>query len=150
LRVSDHSLEVREFRRAARQLLFWKRGEQVFNQLNTTWAIVAVAANGDFSTFSPELLSMTNLHYGDFILGNLASCTVDMNKADRMHRDIQSGILLCAQSCEYFGLCGGDAPSNKIFENGTFISSETLYCQLSRKALIDAALESLQFELSVL
>lgn len=141
---------MREFRRAARQLLFWKRGEQVLNQLTTPWAIITVAANGNFSTFSPELLSMTNLHYGDFILGNLASGTVDVNKAGKMYRDIQSGILLCAQSCEYFSLCGGGAPSNKIFENGTFISAETLYCQLSRKALIDAAIESLQFELSIL
>jgi len=50
----------------------------------------------------------------------------------------------CKQTCEHFELCLGGAPSNKLFENGTFDTAETLYCRLSKKALIEVVLRRLE------
>ena len=43
-------------------------------------------------------------------------------------------------TCEYFSICQGGSPANKLFENGTFDSTETLFCRMSKKAVIDVVL----------
>jgi uncharacterized protein len=50
----------------------------------------------------------------------------------------------CRQTCEYFDICLGGCPANKIFENGTFDSTETLFCRLAKKAVIDVVLERVE------
>ena len=47
-------------------------------------------------------------------------------------------------TCEYFGFCGGGAPVNKYSENGSFDSTETLFCRLNRKVLVDVILGKLE------
>jgi sulfatase maturation enzyme AslB (radical SAM superfamily) len=54
-----------------------------------------------------------------------------------MNDAIQAGVRKCRESCGYFGLCGGGAPSNKFAENGRFDSTETLYCRFKKQLLID-------------
>ena len=99
----------------------------------TPFIMVNIKYNGEFSTFSPELLSMESNTYGDFIIGNLLYDTFDSvcetAKFKQMHEDIQAGVDLCKRTCQYFSLCGGGAPSNKYFENGSFRTSETMYCR---------------------
>jgi uncharacterized protein len=46
-----------------------------------------------------------------------------------MHRQIAAGVERCRRECEYFELCGGGAPANKLYENGSFDSTETIYCR---------------------
>jgi uncharacterized protein len=41
-------------------------------------------------------------------------------------------------------MCGGGAPVNKYFENGSFVSTETLFCRLNRKVLLDVVLDKLE------
>jgi uncharacterized protein len=114
----------------------------------TPFTMINIAHNGDFSTFSPELLSMKSSHYGDFILGNVRHHTFDSacatDKFKRMNRDIQAGVDSCKRTCQYFSLCGGGAPSNKYFENGSFATSETMYCKYTKKILTDIILEDLE------
>jgi uncharacterized protein len=114
----------------------------------TPFTMINIAYNGDFSTFSPELLSMKSSHYGDFILGNVRHHTFDSacatDKFKRMNRDIQAGVDSCKRTCQYFSLCGGGAPSNKYFENGSFATSETMYCKYTKKILTDIILEDLE------
>ena len=43
---------------------------------------------------------------------------------------------------------GGGAPVNKLSENGSFASTETLYCRLTRQAMLDVVLDKLQPPLS--
>ena len=50
----------------------------------------------------------------------------------------------CRRNCRYFDLCGGGAPSNKYFGNGSFVSDETLYCRSSIRVPIDIVLTSLE------
>ncbi|MEM9215088.1 MAG: cyclophane-forming radical SAM/SPASM peptide maturase GrrM/OscB [Cyanobacteria bacterium P01_F01_bin.150] len=114
----------------------------------TPFTMLNIAYNGDFSTFSPELLSMDSEVYGDFILGNIVNQSFDKvcqtPKFKHMNRDIQAGVSLCKKTCEYFSVCGGGAPSNKYFENGSFNSSETMYCKYTKKILTDIVLADLE------
>jgi uncharacterized protein len=114
----------------------------------TPFTMINIAYNGDFSTFSPELLSMKSSHYGDFILGNIRHHTFDSvcstDKFKSINRDIQAGVDSCKRTCQYFSLCGGGAPSNKYFENGSFATSETMYCKYTKKILTDIILEDLE------
>ena len=46
-------------------------------------------------------------------------------------------------SCRYFGVCGGGAPVNKMFENRSLVSGETSFGRLSIQAAADALLKFL-------
>ena len=76
---------------------------------------------------------------GNVLHDDLASIA-ESPRFQRICRDVDEGIAKCRAVCEYFGLCGGGSPSNKYFENGTFASTATLHCTLSKKAVIDVVL----------
>jgi uncharacterized protein len=59
-----------------------------------------------------------------------------------MSHDIASGVEICRRSCEYFSVCGGGAPVNKLFENGSFASGRTSFCDLTQKVPIDLILDA--------
>jgi len=105
-----------------------------------------VDSHGNVSSFSPELLGLKNAAYGDFLLGNIntqslaeihASCL-----GSAMHREIQAGVAACRESCDYFSVCGGGAPVNKLFEAGSFASSRTSFCTLTQIVPTDLILEA--------
>jgi uncharacterized protein len=119
----------------------------------TPFTMINIAHNGDFSTFSPELLSMKSDVYGDFILGNITQHdlrSIDQtDKFKKLDRDIQAGVKMCQKTCPYFSLCGGGAPANKYYENGTFRSTETIYCRYTKKIIADIILEALEKQLGI-
>ena len=51
---------------------------------------------------------------------------------------------MCRQQCRYFGFCGGSPPGNKFFENGTFASTETMFCRLHKQTCMDVTLDILE------
>jgi uncharacterized protein len=106
--------------------------------LNVDW-------KGDFSTFSPELLGTTHPAYGDFCLGNIYRNdlidTLSGPKARFLAQEIHRGVELCREECEYFNFCGSRFPSNKLFENGSFASTETINCRLRIKATVDVIMD---------
>jgi uncharacterized protein len=124
------------------------------SQTNVPMTIISFDSEGNISTFSPELLTMTHAAYGDFIFGNVFQHALeDILKEPKflaVHREIQQGVLKCLQSCPYFMFCGGGNPSNKLFENGTFNSTETRACRLRVKATTDAAIEHLEHKYRIL
>jgi len=115
---------------------------------NVPLCIIAVDWQGNISTFSPELLGMKDPRYGDFVIGNVATDTLDsilMNpKFTAVYRDVAGGIKQCKTTCEYFCVCGGGTPSTKLHQNGTFNSAETLACRLRIKAIGNVALDFLE------
>lgn len=115
------------------------------NTQSTPFSIITVDHAGNFCTFSPELLGMKDDRYGDFVIGNFLRDDLDTaancEKFNRLKAEIDAGIDACRQSCEYFEMCGGGAPSNKLYENGSFATSETMYCRLTKKAVTDEALQ---------
>jgi uncharacterized protein len=118
------------------------------NQLVEPFAVTSMDWAGNIATFSPELLGLKNAQYDDFLLGNInRDALVDLpHRANlaRMARDINAGVAMCRRGCEYFSVCGGGEPVNKLAENGTFVSSETRYCRLTRMRTTDLVLEALE------
>lgn len=125
-----------------------------YTDMNKPFVIVNFDHQGNFSTFDPELLSVSTKQYGDFILGNVLhdslASVCDTEKFQQIYRDMAAGVELCHQTCEYFGLCGGGAGSNKYWENGTFNCSETQACRFRIKAIADVVLDGLENSLELL
>jgi uncharacterized protein len=118
------------------------------NQLVEPFAITSMDWAGNIATFSPELLGLKNAEYGDFILGNInRDALVDLPQRanfTRMLADIETGVAMCRERCEYFSVCGGGEPVNKLAENGTFASTETIYCRLTKMRATDLVLDALE------
>ncbi|GCE23944.1 cyclophane-forming radical SAM/SPASM peptide maturase GrrM/OscB [Dictyobacter kobayashii] len=121
----------------------------IFAETNTPATILNFDCDGNISTFSPELLTITHPTYQDFFFGNVHTIAklddlFQHPKFLSINADIQRGVSRCQASCDYFQVCGGGAPSNKLHENGTFDSTETHACRLQVKMTMDALLEHLE------
>ena len=144
-------LQVREFENLKNLICYGMPNE--FKSQSVPFTIVSIDYQGNFSTFSPELLSMSSTTYGNFILGNVlnnsfeSACKTD--KFKKINQDIQAGVDLCRRTCQYFSVCGGGAPANKYFENGSFASTETMYCRYNTQMLTDIILEDIETSLGL-
>ena len=118
------------------------------NTQTRPFRIFSVSVTGEFSTFSPELLGFTSAGYGSLDLGNVRTDSprkvASSSKFLKIFGDIEAGISKCQQSCEYYDLCGGGAPANKLFETGTFNSAATRFCEFSVKIPRKIVLEDLE------
>ncbi|NJL10912.1 MAG: GRRM system radical SAM/SPASM domain protein [Richelia sp. RM1_1_1] len=146
---SEKTIEVREFERTKGVIL---HGNDITVGQFHPFSIINIDHKGNFMTYSPELLSMSSPEYGDFILGNVMNnsfeSVCETEKFKKINGDIQAGVDLCRKTCEYFSLCGGGSPGNKYFENGSFRSSETMYCRYTLKILADIVLADIEQSLS--
>jgi uncharacterized protein len=140
-------LGVREFHSAMAAVRFsGDVSEPASDQQNGAWRIVTVDCGGQYTTFSPELLGLA---WGDdtFVMGSVLDTPIrdaaESPKFRRLEGEIAAGIRACEAGCEYFRYCGGGAPVNKYSENGSFASSETMFCQLTRKVVLDVVAEEL-------
>lgn len=115
------------------------------NELNRPFSILSVDAEGNFSTFDPELLSVASDQYGTFNLGNIRDLSlVESTKTEQFRRlmtDMSAGVETCQKGCEYFGLCGGGNGSNKFWEHGSLASSETNACRFGTKIPVQVLLD---------
>ncbi|CAN5612805.1 GRRM system radical SAM/SPASM domain protein [soil metagenome] len=154
---SGGRIRVREFDSALQRILangkpdadkFVYANEQVrpFGILNVDW-------QGNFSTFSPELLGFNAPEYGEFSFGSVHTSafqdSIQTPKFQKVLADIQAGVEKCRSECAYFELCGGGAPANKYFENGGFASSETSYCRSVIKLPINIVMHDLEKSLNL-
>ena len=123
------------------------------NNQVTEFGIISVDCDGNLSTFSPELLGVQSPTYGDFCFGNIMTDDLARmaknHKFKRVRKDIAAGVRLCAKTCEYYSFCGGGAPANKYFENGSFASTETMFCRYTIKLPLDIVLADLEESLSI-
>jgi uncharacterized protein len=124
--------------------VFRPEADGVRNVQAEPFCMLNVDCNGNVSTFSPELLGLKNSKYNDFVIGNILAASLEDMRCgaalSAMSRDIAAGVELCRKSCEYFSVCGGGAPVNKLFENGSFNSARTSFCDLTQKVPIDLIL----------
>ena len=138
---------IREVEHALQQVIRPKDAP-FSNQLVEPFAITSMDWAGNISTFSPELLGLKNAQYGDFLLGNINhDALVEMphrGNLARMLKDIQAGVAMCRERCEYFSVCGGGEPVNKLAENGSFVSTETTYCRVTKMRATDLVLDALE------
>jgi uncharacterized protein len=138
---------IREIDDAQRNI-FRPKDAGFFNQLATPFAITSMDWTGNIATFSPELLGLKSPAYDDFVLGNInrdrLTDLADRPLLARMTADIDAGIALCRETCEYFSVCGGGEPVNKMFENGSFATAETTYCRMTKMRATDLVLDRLE------
>jgi uncharacterized protein len=132
---------------AALQQVIRPREVPFYNQLVEPFAITSMDWAGNIATFSPELLGLENPAYDNFILGNINHSTLSDFAGSavlaRMLADINAGVAMCRDKCEYFSVCGGGEPVNKISENGSFASTETAYCRITKMRATDLILDAL-------
>ena len=116
------------------------------NQQVEPLAMLNMDCLGNVSSFSPELLGYKNAVYNDFVIGNINTDSMEQIRDSQwlaaMQRDIDAGVAACRASCEYFSICGGGAPMNKLTENGSFDSAQTVFCSLIQMAAADVVLAS--------
>jgi uncharacterized protein len=150
---SGGSVQIREFQRAttailtAKEKVPWqelaKQNDQVL-----PFRILSVDCQGLVSTFSPELLGVKDERRGNFVFGQLGRIDLAAIRASeqfmRVANEVMQGVKKCSRTCEYFSVCGGGAPSNKYFENGSLSSTATLYCRTSIQLPIDVVLSHLE------
>jgi uncharacterized protein len=104
--------------------------------------VVTVGVDGGFSTFCPELHQIRyedgSIHcFGNVKENELIDIFGNLNFL-KIHEKIMEGVRKCAASCDRFAICGSSHPSNKYFDNGSFDSTETLFCRTRIKATADA------------
>lgn len=121
------------------------RGGEIFSRLSNPLSIISVSSRGDVSTYAPELLYDSRFTFGNVHVDRLEDIFSKPGFL-ALKAEIDAGVALCRETCAYFTVCGGGCPSNKISENGTANSTETLHCRLTKMALTDAALSVLEAE----
>lgn len=122
-----------------------------YNTMNRPYRILNFAANGDFTTFCPELLGAPNGPHGPIVMGNILSDGLDSLRSNptfmAVQQEIERGVSACQQTCSYWRFCGGGSPSNKFFEHGRFDVTETVTCRIHKKASVDVLLDFLDSQL---
>lgn len=145
-------VRIREFDSALHRIMRGRSEEAerfVYeNEQVRPFGILSIDWQGNFSTYSPELLGLSLGDYGSFSFGSVHEGhlvdAVQTPKFQQVLADIQSGVERCRTECAYFKLCGGGAPANKFFENGSFASSSTQYCRYAVKVPINLVLRDLE------
>lgn len=142
--AEGYRLHIREIERVA---VILAEDVTAHNEQVEPWDVIAVAANGDVTSFSPDFMELRSSDHGDFCFGNILDKDFDgliggeiFNKTSE---EIRLGVELCRMNCRYFEVCGGGSPSNKMSENRSLISGETSFCKLSIQAPADALFEFL-------
>ncbi len=134
---------VREFDLMHRAV-FRPEGSAFGNTQTEPFQIVTVGVNGDFSTFSPEFLGVRDPRIGDFVIGNLAAGPIERAAGNpkflALKSEIDAGVEKCRASCEYFSVCGGGAPANKLGELGTMDATVTRFCECTVMGAADLVL----------
>jgi len=121
--------------------------------MNHPFVIVNVDAQGNVSSFDPELLGVELERFGRFAFGNVLTDSLEQIAASerfqQVHREMAAGVAACRAGCAYFGLCGGGAGSNKVFELGRFDGSETQACRYRIQLVADVVLAGLEQQLGL-
>ena len=141
-------VQVREYRNTLAMMRHPMFGRLNCNSQNMPFAMLTVGVGNELFTFSPELAGLSDGKYGDFVIGNLPGARLDgilANPAfNALYRDILQGVGKCRETCDYFDLCLGGAPVNKLAELGTFDATETLACRLSHQVFNDVSLRRVE------
>jgi uncharacterized protein len=119
-----------------------------YNEQVQPFAILSVDVDGHWSTFSPELIGVDHPGCGRFRFGHALKdepvAIAEDPSFKRVLAKIDEGTRACHLHCRYFHVCGGGAPADKLFENGTLASTETMRCRLAVKRVFDTVTERWQ------
>jgi uncharacterized protein len=147
MREKQFPIAIRELEEVLASIRFL-RPEGPTNNLTIPFGIITIGVDGEVYTFSPELAGYSSADFPTFSIGNIFRQSFSELQGSpvlaRMQAQIGQGIDMCRSECKYFPVCGGGVPSNKVFENGSFASTETMYCRLTKKRVTDFVLTTLE------
>ena len=149
-KASRSAVRIREFDFALQRILCKRDSEEFVyeNEQVRPFGILNVDWQGNFSTFSPEMLGIQTSEYGPFMFGSFLGGGLESALTNKSFlsvlEDTKAGVERCRRECSFFNLCGGGAPANKYFENGSFNSTETAYCRHVIQLPISIVLEDLE------
>ena len=146
----DH-ISIREFDDMISALSRMKRNDLAITQQEDSIAgrVVSFDRDGNFTTFSPQMIAGISGDIGKFIVGNISEIK-SLDDIESLPRHIElaklvtDGVASCRQDCGYFSVCGGGTPAAKVYETGRFDVTETRQCIGSRQILADAMIACLQ------
>jgi uncharacterized protein len=128
-RYSSHAIWVREVASSIGTILA-APADAMRNFQVEPLSILTVDVDGNLSTFSPELAGTLAPAFADFRFANLHTGGPEALLASpafgQAHAAIRSGVERCRATCAWFRWCNGGAPANKLFENGSLDSGETM------------------------
>ncbi len=156
-KATGGAVRIREFDFALQRIFAGRdaaSAEFVYeNEQVRPFGILSVDWQGNFSTFSPEMLGVPTKEYGTFAFGSLKTGGLDQALKNpsflRVLQDTSAGVERCRRECAFFQLCGGGAPANKYFENGSFNSTETAYCRHVIQLPLSIVLDDLEAGLAL-
>ena len=143
-----HPPVVRELDQLIEHVLNMQLQYPLRNQANVPLAVISFDCDGNISTLSPELLTLSHPRFSHFLFGN-----VSQNKLEdilshptflEINAEVEHGVARCRETCEYFVFCGGGSPVNKLSETGSFASSETTHCRLKIQETTEVVIEHLR------
>ena len=144
---SNPTIRIREFDMLAAALLlkrktprsYWRPAEVIAG------GILTIQYGGEVTGFSPEFAGWNHPSYPTIVLGNVLTDSLDTIlsrlASSSIAHDVRRSVALCADSCKWFDLCGGRFLTNKLAENGTLLSSETIACRHHLQAIGEVFLE---------
>jgi uncharacterized protein len=149
--AEDPSIYIRELDYFLDGLPHWN--SEFRSEENVPLCILGVSWDGNVTTFSPELIGLKDLRYGNFILGNVATESLEdilrNPKFRRLYSEIQTGVQRCKATCEYYSACGGGAPASKLGEHGAFDTTETRACVHRIKTIGSVVFQHLERQLAI-
>ena len=151
---SDGGLRVREFDQARdailRGLPAFTIGEKryVSNEQFRPLEITTVDCEGNFSTFSPELLGQTHHRFDGFALGNVhRDPLIEVLATPRFRTlfgEIMAGVERCARDCSYYFSAVAAHPRTSCSRTTASIRPQTAFCRNAIQRPLDVTLEVLE------
>lgn len=116
--------------------------ENIRNRGNVTNSdYVSIDAYGKIYFLSPELCDLKSSKYQSFYFGKVGRDSVQSAFsryiASDVYRDALVGEKMCETDCAHFDVCGSRFFANKVCENNTLASSNTLVCKLIIQCIAD-------------
>lgn len=143
--ASHPRVRIRELDRLAGYLRTIRAGQRTAWEAHRFDPLPTIVYNGDVVLLSPELAGVRDERYGDFIAGNVLDLPLPAILARAWQlpyvTEFTRGLAACRATCPYFDFCRGATAGNRYFENGSFSSTETSYCRVSRQELVRALIK---------
>ncbi len=150
---NKNKIQLRELRSTLQAIMSTDQNFKTSESIEQTpFTFLNVLQNGDFSTFSPDLLgekiSAPPFKDETVVFGNVYKDKLEDVLKSQIFLDtlkkIQQGSEKCKKTCEYFRFCQGGRPYYKALMNQDLSSTETIYCRVNIKSVTNVFLKNFE------
>ena len=137
--IIENNLPIR-LREAERILGLLAAGEPAYltNEQTTPFACITIDWSGGLYTYSPEFTEHAAGEWDFLRVGNIREQSLsEICRDPRLRRlipEVSAGLIECRSRCEFWEICGGGSPVNRLAEHGSLAVPETQFCRLTVQA----------------